>query len=1027
MPSLKVWGQDDLSAEAPAAGGETLERGWFRSVEEYRGDRGLGAKVLEVDPIRPGEAAPSSLSRRNFLQLLGGGLGVAGLDACFKPPNGKILPYSKQAPNVLPGEALHFATAYEIDGLVTPLLVTCFDGRPTKVEGNPDHPENLGATGVFEQAILEDLYDPNRLQTHAEKTKSLTQAEFDTAFTDAVKKAEGNQGEGVRLLVGPTSSPFLRAQRLKVLTRFPKAKVVEYRALNVDETQGTALAFGAALSPRYEPEKADVVVALDADPFWTVPHGQRVPRELAKRRVPGEGRPMSRLYVVEGNLSVTGTMADHRLRARSADIGKLALALLHEVTLQRPLAGLSVPTVDVGANTKFVKALAQDLLRSAGNALVFVGGRQPAEVQALGQLLNLALGNIGNTVHLRPLEPTPAGFVSGPEGLTELTKDIDAHKVELLFIAADNPVLSCPTELKLAQRIAAVPASVYLADHWDETARAARWTAPRAHAFETWGDAVAADGSTLVCQPLLAPLFGGRSEAELLGVLNDDSTPAHEKIYDAWHQRLGPAIVAFDEPWAEVLRKGFRPADAQPTREATLGAGAAAAVAKVAQSPAASDLGLGLYASYQVHDGRFGRNGWLQEMPDPITKATWTNVALLSAKTAEKLGVVTGSLLELSVHGRQATLPAYILPGHVDNEVSVALGFGQRSALPNHIKPSFTTPDLVKGTKSVTDEVTGVDAYPLRALDALWFTDGLKARPTGEPKQLALTQEHWDMEGHALALEQPLAALTAAVAQKKHLAGEMHPEEEDPSFYEPYPYKGLKWGMAIDLARCSGCSACVVACQGENNIPIVGEDQVNRGREMHWIRLDRYFTGNDLDNPGVITQPVACVHCETAPCEYVCPVNATVHSDEGLNEMVYNRCIGTRYCSNNCPYHVRRFNYLNYAYDNKTETEKMIFNPDVTVRSRGVMEKCTYCVQRIERGRISARVEGREIKDGDIKTACQSACPTQAISFGSLNDKQSQVAEKREDPRAYLLLKDLGTRPRTTHLVRLKNKNPELS
>ena len=521
----------------------------------------------------------------------------------------------------------------------------------------------------------------------------------------------------------------------------------------------------------------------------------------------------------------------------------------------------------------------------------------------------------------------------------------------------------------------------------------------------------------------MAPLFGGRSEAELLGVLSDDPTAPHDKLYDAWHKRIGPSIAMFDEPWAELLRKGFRPAEALPTREATLGSGAAAAVAKVASTRPGADLSVGLYASYQVHDGRYGRNGWLQELPDPITKATWTNLALLSAKTAAKLAVETGALVELSVHGRQITLPAYVLPGHADNEVSVALGFGQRSALPNHIKDTFLPPNLIKGTSSVTDQITGVDAYPLRTPEALWFADGLKVRATGETKELALTQLHWSMEGHDLALERPLDALT----RTKHLAGELHPEEEKPSFYAPYPYKGLKWGMAIDLARCSGCSACVVACQSENNTPIVGEDQVSRGREMHWIRLDRYFTGPDLDNPGVITQPVACVHCETAPCEYVCPVNATVHSDEGLNEMVYNRCIGTRYCSNNCPYHVRRFNYLNYAYDNVSETEKMIFNPDVTVRSRGVMEKCTYCVQRIERGRIAARVEGREIKDGDIKTACQTACPTQAITFGSLNDKQSQVAEKREDPRAYLLLSDLGTRPRTAHLVRLKNKNPELS
>jgi molybdopterin-containing oxidoreductase family iron-sulfur binding subunit len=1024
MPPLKIWGQGELAGlPIPMAGEATRDRGWFRSLDEYRGDRGLGANVLEGDPIRPGEATPASLSRRTFLQLLGGGLGVTSLGACFKPPNGQILPYGRSIPNVVPGEPLHYATAYEIDGVATPLLVTCFDGRPTKVEGNPDHPENLGSTGVFEQALLEQLYDPTRLQTISEKGTVRSGDAFEAALRASLKKLEANRGAGLRLLVNPTGSPFLLQLRTKVLAQFPLAQIIEYRSVDFDPSAGTQLAFGTPATPRYDLTKADVVVALDADPLWTQPYGQRIPRELASRRTPEGTRPMNRLYAVEANYSLTGMMADHRVRARSAEIGHLALALLHRIAAQRSIAGLSAPAIDVGPHAKFIEAVASDLLRNVGKSLVLVGPRQPAEVQAIGHLLNLALGNIGTTERLELLPGPAAGVSSGTNALRALGKDIDEHRVEMLLVLADNPVFSAPPELALASRIGAVPISVYLGYYLDETARAARWTVPLAHPFESWGDARAADGSLVVCQPLLAPIFGGRSEAELLSLVLDEVKPVHDQLFEAWHKRVAPDAPAFSERWAELLRKGFHEPAPPSAPQASLGSRAQATVTKVAQSAPANGLSLGLYPSYQVHDGRFGRNGWLQELPDPITKATWTNVALVSPQTAAQLGLRTGALVELSLHGRSITLPAYVLPGHVDGEISVALGFGQRAALPNVAKPSYLPPDLINGTSSVTDQLAGVDAYPLRTLDAPWFASGLELRATGESKAVALTQEHWSMEGRELALQRPVTALS----EGKDLAGSLHTEEHKPSFYAPVEYKGFRWAMAIDLARCSGCSACVVACQAENNIPIVGEDEVNRGREMHWIRLDRYFVGNDLANPGAITQPVACVHCEDAPCEYVCPVNATVHSDEGLNEMVYNHCVGTRYCSNNCPYHVRRFNFLNYSYHNKSATEQMVFNPEVTVRSRGVMEKCSYCVQRIERGRISARVEGRDIKDGDIKTACQSVCPTQAISFGTLSDPHSRVSELRRDPRAYQLLKDLGTRPRTSHLVRLKNENPELA
>jgi len=1051
MPSLKIWGQDEaLGASAPKAEGgaeaasasvaapseETLARGWFRSLEEYQGDRGLGARV-DVQPVVPGEPIPDSLSRRSFMQLLGGGLGVAGLQACFKPPPGEILPYGKQPANLLPGEPQHYATGLEIDGIVSPLLVTCFDGRPIKVEGNPEHPENLGSTGVFEQAVLEQLYDPTRVQSVTEQGQIRSDESFRAELSKALKQQEATQGAGLRVLVTPTTSPLLAKRRAQVLQRFPKAKLVEYAPLELGFEAGTQLAFGRRLTPSYSLDKADVVVALDADFLWTVPYGQRAAREFAARRVPQGARPMNRLYAAEANLSITGMMADHRLRARSSEIGSVALGVLHAVTAQRPLAGLSVPAVDLGSHARFVTAMANDLLKAGGKSLVLVGPRQPAEVQAVGHLINLALGNLGETVSFRPVanqleteRSALAGAAAGAptadatQGLRELVQDIDQKKVELLVVAAPDPVHSCPSDLNLGGKLGAVAFSAYLAPYHDETAKQAKWIIPAAHAFEHWGDGIAADGSHLVFQPLLAPLFGGRSEAELLGLLAHDATPPHELIYGAWHQHIAPDQKEFDGVWGELVRRGFVGTETQASNPSAPGDSASGALAKAAQRKGASEgLELNLYQSYQVHDGRYARNGWLLELPDPVTKLTWTNAALVSPKTAEKLALETGDIVELTLRNRTIRLPAYVLPGHADGAVSVALGFGQRSPLPRSDYPSIL-PTFAVNAADVTDEdIAGADAYALRSSAAPWFDDGLKLVKTSDHRKLALSQELWSMEGRELAIEVPASAL----GTRQELAGEKATALEQPSYYNPVEYRGFKWAMAIDLARCTGCSACVVACQSENNTPIVGEEQVKRGREMHWLRLDRYFTGDSLDDPGAITQPVACEHCENAPCEYVCPVNATVHSDEGLNEMVYNRCVGTRYCSNNCPYHVRRFNYLNYSYGNKSETEKMIFNPDVTVRSRGVMEKCTYCVQRIERGRISARVQGRELKDGDIKTACQTACPTQAITFGTLSDPQSAISKLREDPRSYALLKELNTRPRTTHLVRIKNKNPELA
>jgi molybdopterin-containing oxidoreductase family iron-sulfur binding subunit len=993
MPSLRVLPSDPVPATGP-----------YRSLEEHAGMTGQRERL---SPVQPGDAIPEAFSRRSFLTLLGGGIGLsAALDGCFKPPAGQILPYAKIPVNAVPGEPLHYATALPLDDTASSLLVTCYQGRPTKVEGNPDHPDNLGTTWIYEQATIAQLYDENRAREMREGNTPKGFHSLQTAFADLDKRLTADGGAGLRFLVAPTASPFVEELWRRLLTKYPKARLVRFSP--TQGSDGTPMAFGRPLVPVLDLAKADVVVTLDGDFLGGPPFGLRESREFAARRLPA-GQGMNRLYAAECNLSLTGMMADHRLRVKSADVGGLALALLREVEKLRPSGAPQGVLGAVngyggfasGKDGAFVHAAAKDLVRAAGRSLVIVGPRQPAEVQALGHALNGVLGNIGQTISYR----TPA---SGPavSELKDLVAEIDAGKVQALVVTANNPVFNAPSDLAVGTRLAKVPFSVYLSEYEDETSAVANWFVPRAHAFESWSDARTVDGSVAICQPLLAPLFGGQSEAALLLALLGDATPSHDALHDFWKSKS--TQIDFAPFWEASLRRGtiappsaVAPSDQKP---ALVWSALAQAVVPAA-GKAGSGLELNFYTDATVFDGRFARNAWLLELPDPVSKLTWGNAVFLSPKTGADLGIATEDIVEVASGGQSVQLPAYLMPGHADGAISVHLGYGQRN-------PSR------QGT-------VGTNVYPLRTSAAPWFATGAALKKTGATKVLALTQEHWTMDGRDLALQAPLASFDSALKAGEPL---VHSEaEEQPTLYTPFEYKGNKWAMAIDLSRCTGCSACVVACQSENNTPTVGETDVLKGREMHWLRLDRYFSGDPAE-PEAITQPVACVHCENAPCEYVCPVNATVHSDEGLNEMVYNRCVGTRYCSNNCPYKVRRFNWFNYAHEfERSEVDYMRANPEVTVRARGVMEKCTYCVQRIERGRIKSRVEGRELRDGEIRSACQQVCPTQAITFGTLSDAASQVSRLHRDPRAYHVLRELGTRPRTAHLVRLKNKNPELS
>lgn len=1003
MPPLSPIDAPEAPAERPLAlRGLTLQgrplalgpgRQWT-SVEELRRE-----SPAALPASRPDVELPREVTRRGFLQLLGASTAAAGLEGCWRMPQGTIVPYHDRPVGVTPGEPTHYATTVLRDGLGVGLLVTAYEGRPTKIEGNPEHPASLGATSVYEQGLLRTLYDPLRAREVKERGVPRAPESFEGALRERIGRLLPKKGAGLWFLLEPSSSPLQAELWRRLLAALPEARLASWGpSSDAASHDGTRLAFGRPLAARLDLSKADVVVALDAELL-----ADDVPaaRAFADRRVP-QGR-MNRLYAVEPRLSVTGTMADHRLRLRPSEVGPFALALLAAVAKRAggaPAELQSALHAQLGAAVApgFVDAVAADLVLHRGASLVAAGRGQPPAVHAAAHAINALLGNLGVTVTLA--EPVLLDPASGMGALAELIRAADAGKVDTLIAACDNPALFAPGDLDVVGSLGRVPFSAYLGAYEDETAQRTTWFVPRAHPMEGWGDARAFDGTASIAQPLLDPLFGGRSIEQLLARCTGELRPVHELLHDFW--RTASPSADFELAWKEWLQRGVVPGTAAPAVAAAPDWASIARTLAAAPPAQSGRLEIAFYRDLRLLDGREAHNGWLQELPDPVTKQTWGNAALVGPTTADALGIQSGDVLLLELAGARARLPAYVLPGHADGAVSVALGYGGE--------------DFAQGAP-----LPGTNVAPLRTVAAPWLSAGLTLTKSGEREELAVTQEHWRMEGRPLAESATLAEYRAGIPGRGTFPEQHGPQ---PSEYAPIPYPGYAWGMAIDLARCTGCSACVVACASENNTPVVGKEQLIRGREMHWLRLDRYFEG-PAEDPSSIAMPVMCVQCEDAPCEYVCPVNATVHSDEGLNEMVYNRCVGTRYCSNNCPYKVRRFNFLDFGYE-KDPIEQMLPNPDVTVRSRGVMEKCTYCVQRIERARIATRIEGRLIRDGEIQTACQGACPTRAIAFGTLSDPEAEVSRLHADPRAYFLLHVLGTRPRTAHLARIKNENPAL-
>jgi molybdopterin-containing oxidoreductase family iron-sulfur binding subunit len=1011
-----------------AHGDAAAPRLW-RSPEEYAQDPGHEADRRYEFPEGAETWGEDGVSRRNFVRLLGASAAAGTALSCYRPRQ-KIVPYVRRPPEGTPGTPLHFATASALEGYATGLLVDSHSGRPTKVEGNPDHPDSGGATTSWEQALPLGLYDDNRAKQITHKGKPLAWRSLLGKLAARGDSLAMDGGKGLRFLMEPSSSPLLGDLRMRVQARFPNAKFVSYSAVSRDGAiQGAGLAFGRWLEPRHDLTQADVILSLDADFLNDGPEQIRLHREFSAGRVPGGaadgesggGKTMNRLYVVEPCLTPTGGMADHRLRVRGSEVVAVAQALVAELAklagaeALAPLGALppAQPTVRQEAHAKWVRVAAQDLHRARGRSLMVAGRRQPAAVHALCHAVNAVLGNLGKTVAFR--EPLRHDALDGAEPLRELVTEIAAGAVDTLVITAQNPVYGAPADFKFARLLSRVPESIYLGLYEDETARAVTTFIPAAHTLESWGDVRATDGTVSIIQPLISPLWSGTTAADVLAAFagpGEGDRGAYELLKSLWRKRAvaeGWATeITFEGTWEAWLAKGVVAGTGEPTVDGLTVDGHVMAKKLggwLDKVPRGEGIEVAFAVDPKVFDGRFANNAILQELPHPITKITWDNAVLLSQTTAHGLGVKTGDVVRVDVDFRSVQGPVYVQPGHADDAVTLTLGYGR------------------EGGEAIARDV-GFHAGALRLSGSPWFARGARVEKVDQGYRFGITQDHWATEDR-----EPAMAATLAEFQDQHSAFKERLKvrrDPVPTIHEPVDYskQAYKWGMSIDLSKCSGCNACVVACASENNTPVVGRDNVRIGREMFWIRVDRYYDG-EREDPQVVTQPQMCVHCETAPCEYVCPVNATVHSDEGLNEMVYNRCVGTRYCSNNCPYKARRFNFFDY-HDQVPAVRKMAANPDVTVRSRGVMEKCTYCVQRIERTRIDARLEGRKIRDGEMVTACQQVCPASAIEFGSLNDAQARVTHAQEDPRTYGLLHELGTRPRTTYLARIRNPNPDL-
>ena len=915
---------------------------------------------------------PSEVDRRQFVKLMGASIALAGLTGCVRRSAEKIVPYAVAPEIAVPGRPEYYATAMPVEGFARGIVVESHLGRPTKIEGNADHPESMGATDAMTQAAILSLYDPDRSRGPRQKSKATTWATFDSEWAKQRAALLAIQGKGLALLLEPTTSPTVRRELQLILGKLPQARWYQHTPLAGYDIDGR--------QPDYDFAAADVVFTIGSDCFYRHPAALRYGRAFASRRRVENGRArMNRFYALESTPSVTGMLADFRLPAAPdrmrVVLDALAQAITHDAP--PPAGGLSPDEV------QFVLTLAADLRRFAPAVLCVAGPEEDADIQRWVLALNARFGAIGKSVRLLPSQRSDMDKTSAGD-LTALGGSISRGEVTHLIIFGSNPAYTAPADLGFAGLLGKVPFTVHHGGHVDETAVLCSWHLPESHWLENWSDLRAYDGTASILQPLIDPLYDARGGLELLRqVTAAPGAKAYDLVRETWQQNHGGSD--FDLHWSRWLNAGVVDGSAARAVDGPSTDGSFPTLTQSATEPLPVLI---LQPDATIGDGRWANNAWLQELPKPLTTLVWDNAALVSPTFAAKLAIARGDLLTLSVGPRSVDAAAWIMPGQAEDCVTLSLGYGRTAA----------------GT---VGNGHGFNAYRLRAGAALWHQPGLKVTKTGSRHPLVTTQQQFAMEGRDLVRVVAPDALSVPAPAAS------------PTLYPPWKSGGYAWGMSIDLSTCLGCSACVVACQAENNIPVVGKDQVARGRQMHWIRVDTYFSGNPA-NPSVVHQPVPCMQCENAPCELVCPVGATVHSSEGLNDMVYNRCVGTRYCSNNCPYKVRRFNFFDYRSP-AGALSHLQENPDVTVRERGVMEKCTYCVQRINAARIAAEKEDRPIRDGEIKTACQQACPAGAIVFGDLSDPGSRVSLRKREPTNYILLEELNTRPRTTYLAKVRH------
>jgi Fe-S-cluster-containing dehydrogenase component len=964
----------------------------WRSLEALAQDDTLGAYLAAQ---LPRYAARYDADRRRFLKLMSASLALAGLAGCTREPQEKILPYVDAPQGQVAGEPRYYATAQSTGGYAIGVLVESQMGRPTKIEGNPLHPASLGSTDVYAQASVLELWDPDRSQAVTHGGDVSTWEAFDAALQPQLRAAALKQGDGLRILTETVTSPTLAAQMQALLARYPKAQWHQYDPINRDSVyDGTRIAFGEPLDVRHRFDRAQTVLSLDADFLGTGAARVRDARDFVNGHAThGVADTSNRLYALASTPSLTSAYADHSAALRASDVDAAARRIAS-------LLGVAIAAPDsvAGVSEAWLAACANDLAAHPRASLVVAGDRQPAAVHALAHAMNAHLGNAGTTVtYCAAIAADPRNQSAS---LAALAQDMMAKNVDTLVVIGGNPVYNAPRDVRFEEALSNVPMTVRLGLHDDETSARCQWHLPAAHFLEAWSDARACDGTVTIVQPVIAPLYGGRSAHEVVSLLVEGtSRPGYAIVREFWQAKLG---TDFELGWKTALRNGLVADTAAPARTVTLRNDALAAVTAPPAVPADDDaVELLFVPDASVHDGRYANNAWLQELPRPLTKLTWDNAILVAPALAQRLDIANEDVVELRHGDARLEVPVWIMPGHAEGAVSISLGYGRTRA-------------------GRVGDGHGFNAYALRTTAAPWFARGVTLRKTGRTYALATTQQHHAMEGRDL-----VRVVTAdEYRQNPRAAQGETPERENGTLYDPFAYDGYKWAMSVDLGACIGCNACTIACQAENNITTVGKEEVARGREMHWIRVDRYYDGAPKA-PRTYFQPVPCMQCERAPCELVCPVEASVHDSQGINVQVYNRCVGTRFCSNNCPYKVRRFNFLQYS-DEDTESLKGQRNPEVTVRMRGVMEKCNYCLQRIENGRIEADKQNRRVRDGEVVTACQAACPTRAITFGDLNDPASAVNALKASPLDYPLLAELNTRPRTTYLAKLRNPNPEL-